>query len=90
MREFSINVWSPNIDGEVDFPRFGATSWIEQLSPLFSVSRDTKTSYAKATWEGGIGDLGLKMSLSAFNADSIYGGQTVQTAALQVLACIKI
>jgi hypothetical protein len=80
----------PNIEGEVDFPRFGVTSWIEQLSPLFSVSRDTKTSYAKAVWDGGIGDLGLKMGLSAFNADSIYGGQTVQTAALQVLACIKI
>ena len=37
-----------------------------------------------------MGDLGLKMGLNASNADSIYGGQTVQTAALQVLACIKI
>lgn len=79
----------PNIEGEVDFPRFGVTSWIEQIDPLFSVSRDAKTGYAKAQWEGDIGDLGIKLGLNASNADSTYGGQTVQTAALQVLACIK-
>ena len=80
----------PNIEGEVDFPRFGVSTWIEQIDPLFSVNRDTKTSYAKATWDGGIGNPGVKLGLNASNADSIYGGQTVQTAALQVLACIKI
>ena len=79
----------PNIEGEVDFPRFGASSWIEQIDPLFSVSRDAKTSYAKAYWDGGIGDPGIKLGLNASNADSTYGGQIVQMAALQVLACIK-
>ena len=80
----------PNIEGEVDFPRFGGSSWIEQIDPLFSVSRDTKTSYAKATWDGGIGNPGTKLGLNASNADSTYSGAKVQVSALQVLACIKI
>ena len=79
----------PNIEGEVDFPRFGDSSWIEQIDPLFSVSRDAKTDHAKATWADGIGVLGIKLGLNASNADSTYGGQIVQMAALQVLACIK-
>lgn len=83
----TLQCLDPNIDGFIRYVGFIGTGETTQFSGAFQ--RGTNRSLNNAVNNaGGYSDT-LEVKLNASNANSIYGGQLVQTAALQVFACIK-
>ena len=77
MREFSINVWTPNMEGGLEYI-CGGTGY-----GVFSVvNQDTK-------YNNGSGPTQRKLTFRASDGNSLYASDTVQPASLQVLCCIK-
>ena len=77
---FGLN---PNIEGELGPFRMWATKVDPQSGALSAETR------GKCNWSTGNGDLTLNVLLNASESDNTYAGSKVQTAALQVLCCIK-
>ena len=86
--QFALNVWAPNIQGDVwnvpsqnkEYAELGPS-----VSGCFDKGRSEAVGYA-TEYMNGIDGFVFKAS----KANATYGGNSVQSPALQCLACIRI
>ena len=84
MREFSINVWTPNIEGRFGY---GAYVWDDDIAGAFEQYGNQKQNFPITNSSG------TQVQILSFNAskdDATYAYDKLQVASLQVLACVKV
>ena len=84
MREFSINVWSPNIAGQTPYGVFQPSAPNGFQGALYYVDRNGNGNIISG------GNYWTSLGFDASKSDSTYAGDKVQVSALSVLACIKL